>query len=97
MAAPLTTDDPTTSGPATPVPLTADTALMEANPVEVFRDQLINRRDFATLGSTTVKIPGIGNPPAPGQYYASPALQHLIESTPRDQLGDRFGTVCRHD
>ena len=91
MAAPPTTDDPTASGPATPVPLTADTALMEANPVEVFRDQLINRRDFAILGSTTVKIPGIGSPPAPGQYYASPALQRLIESTPRDELGDRFG------
>ncbi|WP_258064464.1 ABC transporter permease [Arthrobacter sp. ZGTC131] len=91
VAAPLTTDDPSASGPATPVPLTADTALMEANPVEVFRDQLINRRDFASLGSTTVKIPGIGSPPAPGQYYASPALQRLIESTPRDELGDRFG------
>lgn len=91
MAAPLTTDGPTTSGPATPVPLIADTALMVANPVEVFRDQLINRRDFASLGSTSVTIPGIGSPPAPGQYFASPALQRLIESTPRDELGDRFG------
>ena len=36
-------------------------------------------------------IPGTGRPPAPGNYYASPALQRLIESTPRDQLGDRFG------
>ena len=59
--------------------------------MEVFRDQLINRRDIAALGSTTVKIPGIGSPPEPGQYYASPALQRLIESTPRDELGDRFG------
>jgi ABC-type antimicrobial peptide transport system permease subunit len=67
---------------------------MEANPVEVFRDQLINRRDVAALGPTTVKIPGIGSPPAPGQYYASPALQHLIESTPRDELGDRFGLLA---
>ena len=88
------TEDPTTSGPATPVPLTADTVLMEANPAEVFRDQLINRRDVAALGSTTVKIPGIGHPPAPGRYYASPALQRLIESTPRDELGDRFGTFA---
>ena len=94
MTAPLTTDDPATSGPGTPVPLTADTVLMEANPVEVFRDQPINRRDVAALGSTTVKIPGIGSPPAPGQYYASPALQRLIESTPRDELGDRFGTFA---
>ncbi|HEX9229436.1 MAG TPA: ABC transporter permease [Arthrobacter sp.] len=88
------TEDPTASVPGTPVPLTADTVLMEANPVEVFRDQLINRRDVAALGSTTVKIPGVGSPPAPGHYYASPALQRLIESTPRDELGDRFGTFA---
>jgi ABC-type antimicrobial peptide transport system permease subunit len=94
VAAPLTRDDPTASGPGTPVPLTADTVLMEANPVEVFRDQLLNRRDVAALGSTSVKIPGIGSPPAPGQYYASPALQRLIESTPRNELGDRFGTFA---
>jgi ABC-type antimicrobial peptide transport system permease subunit len=59
--------------------------------VEVFRDQLINRRDFASLTTTTVKIPGIPEPPAPGHYYASPSLQRLIESTPADQLGNRFG------
>lgn len=94
VAVPPATDDPNASGPATPVPLTADTVLMEANPAEVFRDQLINRRDVAALGSTTVKIPGIGTPPAPGHYYASPALQRLIESTPRDELGDRFGTFA---
>jgi hypothetical protein len=88
------TEDPTTSGPGTPVPLTADTLLMEANPGEVFRNQLINRRDIATLGATTVRIPGIGKPPEPGRYYASPALQRLIESTPRDELGDRFGTFA---
>lgn len=93
VAAPPT-GDPTVSGPATPVPLTPDAALMRANPAEVFRDQLINRRDFAALGSTTVKIPGIGTPPVPGQYYASPALQRLIESTPRNELGDRFGTFA---
>ena len=93
VAAPPT-EDPTTSGPGTLVPLTPATVLMEANPVEVFRDQLINRRDVAALDSATVRIPGIGKPPEPGHYYASPALQRLIESTPRDQLGDRFGTFA---
>ncbi|WP_326962344.1 MULTISPECIES: FtsX-like permease family protein [unclassified Arthrobacter] len=93
VAAPPT-EDPTTSGPGTPVPLTPATVLMEANPVEVFRDQLINRRDVAALDSATVRIPGIGKPPEPGHYYASPALQRLIESTPQDQLGDRFGTFA---
>ncbi|WP_299170025.1 FtsX-like permease family protein [uncultured Arthrobacter sp.] len=86
-----TPDGSTASGPVTPVPLTSSTALMRTNPVEVFRDQLINRRDFAALSSTTVTIPGIGAPPKPGQYYASPALQDLIESNPNDELGDRFG------
>jgi len=94
VSSPVASDGPATSGPATPVPLTPDTVLMEANPVEVFRDQLINRRDVAALGSTTVKIPGIGTPPASGNYYASPALQRLIEATPRDELGDRFGTFA---
>ncbi|MFF2031426.1 FtsX-like permease family protein [Arthrobacter sp. NPDC058192] len=94
VTAPQTTDDPTASGPATPVPLTADTMLMEANAAEIFRDQLINRRDVAFLGLSTVKIPGITHPPQPGHYYASPALQRLIESTPRDELGERFGTFA---
>lgn len=83
--------DPTAPAPAAPTPLTPDKLLMRSNPVEVFRDQLINRRDFAAHTTTTVQIPGIPSPPGPGQYYASPALQRLIESTPRDQLGNRFG------
>ncbi|WP_247046597.1 FtsX-like permease family protein [Arthrobacter rhizosphaerae] len=87
----LQADGLTASGPATPIPLTSNEVLMRANAVEVFRDQLINRRDFAALTTTTVKIPGIPEPPAPGQYYASPSLQRLIESTPADQLGNRFG------
>ncbi|MET3948901.1 ABC-type antimicrobial peptide transport system permease subunit [Arthrobacter sp. UYCu512] len=93
VAAPPT-EDPTTSGPGTPVPLTPATVLMEANPVEVFRDQLINRRDVAALDSATVRMPGIGKPPEPGHYYASPALKRLIESTPSDELRDRFGTFA---
>lgn len=94
VSRPVAAGDPTTSGPGTPVPLTAETVLMEANPVEVFRDHLINSRDVAALGSTAVKIPGIGKPPEPGHYNASPALQRLIESTPRDELGDRYGTFA---
>lgn len=83
--------DPSSAGPPTPEALTTENVLMRSNPIEIFRDHLLNRRDFAALSSTTVKIPGIPAPPAAGDYYASPALQRLIESTPRDQLGDRFG------
>lgn len=78
----------------TPISLTSNTALMRSDPVEVFRDRLINRRDFAALDSTTVTIPGVGAPPAPGEYYASPALQQLIEAIPADELGDRYGTFA---
>ena len=79
------------SGLAKPIPLTSETALMKTRGSEIFRDQLIERRDFAALPSATVRIPGIGAPPQPGTYYASPELQRLIDSTPRDQLGGRFG------
>jgi hypothetical protein len=73
-----------------PIPLTLDTILL-GSLQDVFRDQLISHRDIAALPGATVKIPGIAAPPAPGQYYASPALQRLIESTPAGELGDRYG------
>lgn len=88
---PSVSDSVDASGLAAPIPLTPETVLMRSNGLEIFRDQLIERRDFAALPSATVNIPGIGSPPESGSYYASPALQRLIESTPRDQLGDRFG------
>lgn len=78
---------------ARPVPLTADTALVDRAD-EVFRNQLVQRRDVAVTEDSAVRIPGIGAPPEPGTYYASPALQDLIESVPADQLGDRFGTLA---
>ncbi len=97
MGAPSVADpvEPTTSEEAwttpEPVPLTVDMVLMRSNPVEVFRDRLINRHDFAALEQTTVTIPGVGVPPEPGEYYASPALQRLIATVPPDELGDRYG------
>ncbi|MEW1822539.1 FtsX-like permease family protein [Arthrobacter sp. NPDC080031] len=91
MATPVAAEGGGATEPVTPAPLTSNTALMRANPVEVFRDQLINRRDFAVSPTTTVKLPGVEHAPGPGEYYASPALQRLIEATPRNQLGDRFG------
>jgi hypothetical protein len=73
-----------------PIPLTAERILL-GFPVDVFRDQPVSHREIAALPTATVKIPGIGAPPAAGQYYASPALQRLIESTPAEELGDRYG------
>jgi len=34
--------------------------------------------------------PGIPRDPAPGQYYASPALSSLLRSTPAGELADRY-------
>ena len=50
---------------ARPVPLTADTALVDRAD-EVFRDQLVQRRDVAVTEDSAVRIPGIGAPPEPG-------------------------------
>ncbi|SDL65025.1 FtsX-like permease family protein [Arthrobacter sp. ok362] len=90
VTVPLAADGLTANGRPEPIPLAPDKILL-GFPGDIFRDQLINHRDIAALPTTTVKIPGIGAPPAPGQYYASPALQRLIESTPAEELGDRYG------
>jgi hypothetical protein len=58
-----------------------------------FDGQLIGRIDVAATGrtgSTSPVPPGIGRVPAPGQYYASPALAALLRSTPADQLAGRY-------
>jgi hypothetical protein len=90
VTVPLAADGLTANGPPEPIPLTPETILM-GSLQDVFRDQLISHRAIAALPGATVKIPGIAAPPAPGQYYASPALQRLIESTPAGELGDRYG------
>ena len=90
VTVPLAADGLTANGRPEPIPLAPDKILL-GFPQDIFRDQPISHRDIAALPTTTVKIPGIQAPPAPGQYYASPALQRLIESTPAEELGDRYG------
>uniref|UniRef100_UPI0028680924 FtsX-like permease family protein n=1 Tax=Streptomyces shenzhenensis TaxID=943815 RepID=UPI0028680924 len=46
--------------------------------------------DVAATGPASPVPPGLTHLPAPGEYYASPALARLIRETPADQLGDRF-------
>ena len=52
--------------------------------------ELIDRVDVAATGPDAPVPPGIPRLPAPGQYYASPALRELVASLPADQLADRF-------
>jgi hypothetical protein len=57
---------------------------------DTFDGQQINRFDVAATGASSPVPPGIPHDPAPGQYYASPALAALLRSTPAAQLADRY-------
>jgi hypothetical protein len=58
--------------------------------VDTFDGQQISRFDVAATGASSPVPPGIARDPAPGQYYASPALAALLHSTPADQLANRY-------
>jgi hypothetical protein len=57
---------------------------------DIFDGQQINRFDVAATGASSPVPPGIPRDPAPGQYYASPALAALLRSTPANQLAGRY-------
>jgi hypothetical protein len=72
-----------------PSPLPAQGELWN-NSVDFYQGQTLTRLDVAALGANEPMLPGISKLPAPGQYYASPALAALLRTVPADQLGDRF-------
>ncbi|MGO9343315.1 MAG: FtsX-like permease family protein [Acidimicrobiales bacterium] len=55
-----------------------------------FGSKTIDRVNVAVTGSNSPVLPGMPNPPGPGQFYASPALTSLLRTTPADELGARF-------
>lgn len=55
-----------------------------------FDGRTITRVDVAATGPTSPVPPGIPKLPGPGQYYVSPALASLIDSTPADELAARY-------
>jgi hypothetical protein len=57
---------------------------------DLFNGQQISRFDVAASGASSPVPPGISHDPAPGQYYASPALAALLHSTPADELASRY-------
>jgi hypothetical protein len=57
---------------------------------DIFNGQQISRFDVAATGASSPVPPGIPHDPAPGQYYASPALAALLRSTPADELASRY-------
>jgi hypothetical protein len=56
----------------------------------IYGGKFIEVLEVAPLGAKAPILPGLTKLPAPGQYYASPALANLIKSVPSDELGDRF-------
>jgi hypothetical protein len=65
-----------------------------------FKGEIIGRVDVAATGPDSPVPPGISRLPAPGEYYASPALSHLLRTTPAAELADRYpgrqaGTIGR--
>ncbi|AQP47518.1 hypothetical protein BW730_08465 [Tessaracoccus aquimaris] len=59
--------------------------------IDTYEGRNITRLDVAIPADATVRLPGLDTP-TPGTYLASPALQKLIDSTPGDDLGERYGT-----
>jgi hypothetical protein len=57
---------------------------------DFFDGQQIERFDVAAAGASSPVPPGLPRDPAPGTYYASPALAALIHDTPASQLADRY-------
>jgi len=79
----------TSSEPAGPA--TADIAPLWWHPSgDLYDGQTIVRFDVAATGASSPVPPGIPRDPAPGQYYASPALIALLRGVPANQLADRF-------
>lgn len=58
--------------------------------IDQFGNRSVDRVDLAGTGASSPVPPGIPRLPGPGQFYASPALSRLLQSTPADQLSDRF-------
>jgi hypothetical protein len=57
---------------------------------DLYDGQTIERFDVAATGASSPVPPGIPRDPAPGQFYASPALIALLRGVPANQLAGRF-------
>ncbi|MFI5953864.1 FtsX-like permease family protein [Cryptosporangium sp. NPDC051539] len=77
------------SGSATAQPAAGDPLWFSARS-QLYDGQLIGRIDVAATGPGSPVPPGLPRLPAPGEYYASPALTALLRDVPAAELGDRF-------
>jgi hypothetical protein len=58
--------------------------------LDYYEGRKIERLDVATLAASAPVVPGLSRMPAPGEFYASPALAALLARVPADELGARF-------
>jgi hypothetical protein len=80
-----------TSGtPITSLPGSVRNAELWSYSENIYKGQFIEQLDVASLGPDAPVLPGISKLPGPGQFYASPALAGLLQTVPKDELGDRF-------
>jgi hypothetical protein len=80
----------TTGAAAGPAATTGADPLWWSLREDYFRGETIARVDVAALGPRAPVPPGVPRLPGPGEFYASPALDKLLRTTPAAQLGDRF-------
>jgi hypothetical protein len=52
--------------------------------------RIVGRVDVAATGPDSPVPPGISRLPAPGEFYASPAMAELLRSIPAAELADRY-------
>ncbi len=57
---------------------------------DIFKGKTIERLEVAATSPDAPILPGLSKLPAAGEYYASPALAHLLRTTPYNTLGARF-------
>jgi hypothetical protein len=75
---------------AAPGPATGVAPLWWQPTSDIYDGQTISRFDVAATGASSPVPPGLSHDPAPGTYYASPALAALLRSVPAGQLADRY-------
>jgi hypothetical protein len=73
-----------------PGPATGVASLWWRPSSDIYDGQTISRFDVAATGTSSPVPPGLQRDPAPGTYYASPALAALLRSVPAGQFADRY-------
>jgi ABC-type antimicrobial peptide transport system permease subunit len=80
-----------TSGvPPTSQNMQTASALLWNYSENIYKGQFIEQLDVAAFGSHAPVLPGITKLPGAGEFYASPALARLLQTVPKDELGNRF-------